>query len=145
MAKTTLRVVLDPTVLVEALVDPQGGSARLLRAVTSQELRLIWSEALRARLERALLDDELRTAGSWSEDDAVRLLDGLEVLGTEVEPGVPVGETGRAPRGDDLYFELAFRSSAVLASTDARTLARSGHLGVEALRPETVVAALSSL
>lgn len=145
MAKTTLRVVVDPTVLVEGLLDPRGGSGRLLRAATAQDLRLVWSERLRARLEKALLDEEVRTAGTWSVEDALRLLDGLEVLAVEVEAGEDAPVSEQPPRGDDLYFELAFQASAVLASTDPGTLARSGHLGVEALRPETVVAALARL
>lgn len=145
MAKTTLRVVLDPTVLVEALLDRSGASARLLRAATAHDLRLVWSEPLRARLETALLDEEVRAIGSWSEEDAQRLLDGLEVLAVELEPSTDSPTAGLPRRGDDLYFELAFHASAILASTDPGTLARSGHLGVEALRPETVVAALAAL
>ena len=147
MAKTTLRVVLDPTVLVEALLDRDGGSARLLRAATSRELRLVWSEELRVRFEAALLEEEVRRAGSWSEEDARRLLDGLELLAVEVDhdDDVPGSGDGTGAAADGIYFELAFRAAAVVASTDPATLARSGHLGVEVLRPETVVAALSSL
>lgn len=146
MASTISRVVLDTTVLVEALLDPQGGGGLLLRAAARRQVDLIWSESLRARFESALLDTEVRAAGTWSVEEAVRLLDGLEILAVEIdEPAGDPSPTAASPAVDDLCFELAERASAVLASTDPDTLARSGHLGVEALRPETVVAALASL
>ncbi len=61
------RVVLDPGVLIAALLSPKGAPAQLLRGWMQGDYELVVSPKLLAELERVLLRDKFRTYLSTTE------------------------------------------------------------------------------
>jgi uncharacterized protein len=85
-----VRAVLDPNVLISAVLSPGGTPARLLLRWQSGEFELLISPLLLAELKRALAYPKLRERVSASQ--AGELLAWLERVATVVEDpgGTPV-------------------------------------------------------
>lgn len=137
-----MRAVLDPNVLISALLAPRGTPARILRAWLDGAFELVVSEKLLGELERALAYPKLRSrvaAGEVSE-----LVDLLR-LSADMSPDPRTKSSIRSPDpGDDYLIDLAQASRAVLVSGDKHLLGLEGHIPVCAprefeamLEPET--------
>ena len=116
-----MRAVLDPNVLISALLAPRGAPAELLRRWEAGEFELVASPLLLAELERALGYPTLRRRVSVDEAAAViRWLRGsAEVHDDPEEPGPVVPEDP-----DDAYLvALASSQRSVLVSGDRHLLA----------------------
>lgn len=118
-----MRAVLDPNVLISALLSPGGTPAHLVRQWTEGAFELLASPLLIAELERALAYRKLRRR--ISADDAEAFVRWLERASTMVED--PLGEPpARSPDpGDDYLVSLAFAERAALVSGDRHLLALS--------------------
>lgn len=118
------RVVLDPGVLVSALISPAGAPARLLRAIRSGEFELVVSPHLLAELEGVLRRDKFRRYISNSVVDGY-----LDLLHREAgmvsDPGEPYTLRSADP-DDDYLIALAQSQSAILVSGDKHLLDLSG-------------------
>jgi uncharacterized protein len=68
-----LRAVLDPNVLISALLSPTGAPAALLRRWLEGEFELVISEMLLAKLARAFAYPKLRSR--FAADDANAFID----------------------------------------------------------------------
>ena len=88
------RAVLDPNVLVSALITPDGASAQLLVELRSGAFELVTSPLLLAELEEVLERDKFRRYVTEEEVDAyVELLRRQGVMMRDPEPGAdPIGE-----------------------------------------------------
>ncbi len=110
-----MRAVLDPNVLISALLAPTGAPAALLRRWLDGEFELVVSEQLLAELDRALRYPKLRSRVTGEEAGAfIELLRGTAMMAHDAAspPGV-----SRDP-GDDYLLALARSSSAILVSGD---------------------------
>lgn len=115
-----MRAVLDPNVLISALLSPDGAPARLLRARLHGGFELVVSPDLLAELERALGYPKLRKR--VSADDARAFLDWLASTADMAEdPDDPPAVTSRDP-GDDYLIALAESQRAALVSGDEHLL-----------------------
>lgn len=115
-----MRAVLDPNVLISALLAPTGAPAALLRRWLDGEFELIVSEQLLDELGRALGYPKLRSR--VSDDEAAAFIDLLRraaVLGIDARP--PARQS-RDP-GDDYLLALARSNAAVLVTGDQDLLA----------------------
>ena len=88
------RAVLDPNVLVSALITPDGASAQLLVELRSGAFELVTSPLLLAELEEVLERDKSRRYVTEEEVDAyVELLRRQGVMVRDPEPVAdPIGE-----------------------------------------------------
>ena len=117
---TAGRAVLDPNVLISALLSPSGSPAALVTRWLTGEFELVVSEKLLAELERALTYPKLRSRITYEE--AAAFVDLLSRTATTVEdPGVSPPRS-RDP-GDDYLLALAEASAATLVTGDHDLLA----------------------
>jgi uncharacterized protein len=111
-----VRAVLDPNVIISALLSPSGNSAGVLRAWEQGELELIVSASLLEELARALAYPKLRRR--IGEEDARGVVQWLAEAATAVSD--PDGQlpVHSADPGDDYLVVLAAARQAILVSGD---------------------------
>jgi putative PIN family toxin of toxin-antitoxin system len=123
-----VRAVLDPNVIVSALISPQGGPAKLLREWLAGGYDLVVSPLLLAELERVLGYPKLRERVSRAEGrELIELLRRGADMRTDPSHTPPVRS---ADPGDDYLIVLASASQAVLVSGDRHLLSLSDALPV---------------
>jgi putative PIN family toxin of toxin-antitoxin system len=126
-----VRAVLDPNVLIAALLSRDGAPAEIVRRWLSGEFELIVSSALLDELERVLAYPKLRRR--IAPDDAVAfvaLLYRAAIVAEDPEPG-----RHRSPDPEDDYLiALAEHEHAVLVSGDRHQLELGGTLPIENAR-----------
>lgn len=126
-----MRAVLDPNVLVSALLSRTGSPAQLVSRWLGGAFELVVSDKLLAELERALAYPEVRRRIAQAEAEAfVALLRAGGRLGTD--PAKP-GRRSADP-GDDYLLALAEAERAVLVSGDRHLLALADELPIQTAR-----------
>jgi len=124
-----LRAILDPNVLIAALLSPRGSPARVFRAWLDGAFELIVSPALLGELERALDYPKLRKRISG--DDGQALIELLRHSATIVDDSaVPLPALSSRDPGDDYLLAIAVDQHAALVSGDKDLLALAGELPV---------------
>jgi uncharacterized protein len=125
-----LRAVLDPNVIISALLAPAGTPAAIVRAWSAGSFELVASPLLLAELERALAYPKLRTRIHESEATAI-----VEWLGRSAtiaqDPDQPAPRSSADP-GDDYLIALAAHQHAVLVSGDRHLLELAAELPIYA-------------
>ncbi len=114
------RVVLDPGVLVSALITPSGAPAKLLAEVLAGGVELIVSPSLLKDLEDVLRRDKFRR---YVDLEAVRAYLGLlhrEAFAAEDSDASPPLRS--ADPDDDYLIALAYCCSAAIVSGDRHLL-----------------------
>jgi uncharacterized protein len=114
-----VRAVLDPNVLISALLAPKGAPGQVLAKWVIGEFELVVSPLLLAELERALAYPKLRER--IAPDDAadfVSFLEGAAVAASDQEAPAPRS----SDPGDDYLLALAEQAKAVLVSGDQHLL-----------------------
>jgi uncharacterized protein len=126
-----VRAVLDPNILIAALLSRTGAPAQIVARWLAGELELVVSETLIAELERALAYPKVRSRVSPDKAMAfVSLLRQGALL--TADPADPVR---RSPDpGDDYLLALAEQERAVLVSGDRHLLALAGELPIRTAR-----------
>lgn len=119
---TAGRAVLDPNVLISALLSPSGSPAKLVARWLAGEFELVVSERLLEELRRALAYPKLRTR--ISEEDGAAFIEMLNRTATHVTD--PVAEPRSRDPGDDHLVALAEASAAVIVTGDDDLLALTG-------------------
>jgi len=114
-----VRAVLDPNVVISALLSPEGAPARTLLAWQRGLFELIVSAGLLAELERALAYPKLRSR--IDPRDAAELIEWLTRNATFVEGPIEVPARSADP-GDDYLLALAAAERAMLVSGDKHLL-----------------------
>ncbi len=115
-----MRAVLDPNVIISALLAPNGSPAKVLRAGLDGAYDMVASPLLLAELERALAHPKIRRRIPAS--DAAAAVGLIErqapVVDDRDEPPLV-----RSPDpGDDYFIALAAAARAVLVSGDRHLL-----------------------
>jgi uncharacterized protein len=115
-----VRAVLDPNVIISALLSPEGAPARAVRAWLHGEFELVVSPLLLNELSRALAYPKLRKRIEPEEADHV--VDWLGRAGT-MSPDPDDPPLIRSPDpGDDYLIALAQAERAALVSGDQHLL-----------------------
>lgn len=113
-----MRAVLDPNVLISALLVRQGAPAQILLRWLGGEFELVVSELFLAELGRALAYPRLRTR--------IPAADAESFVALVRSSGIVVSDPEAIPRspdpGDDYLLALAERERAVLVSGDGHLL-----------------------
>jgi putative PIN family toxin of toxin-antitoxin system len=118
-----LRAVLDPNVVISALLSPEGAPARLVLEWQAGAFELIVSDLLLDELERALSYRKLRTRITEEEAHAVvEWLRRSAAVTPDPESEPPVRSTDP---DDDYLIALAAAHDAVLVSGDRHLLSLS--------------------
>ncbi len=117
-------VVLDPGVLVSALITPGGAPARLLAEARAGDLDLIVSPLLLAELEQVLRREKFRRyVGLDAVGDYVDLLRREGVFTADPDAPPPLRS---ADPDDDYLIALAHSQKALLISGDSHLLDLAG-------------------
>jgi uncharacterized protein len=125
-----VRAVLDPNVLISALLSRTGAPARVVALWLNGAFELLVSPILLEELERALTYPKLRDRISQSDAAAaVDLFKRSAVLAAD--PAVAAGVTSRDP-DDDCLIALAEAEHAVVVSGDRALLALRDRVPVQA-------------
>lgn len=126
-----MRAVLDPNVLIAALLSRSGAPAQVVARWLAGDFELVVSETLLAELERALAYPKIRRRVASEDAEAfVALLRRGAFLAADSEP-----RTHRsADPGDDYLLALAERERAVLVSGDEHLLALADELPIRTAR-----------
>jgi putative PIN family toxin of toxin-antitoxin system len=123
-----VRAVLDPNVLISALLSREGSPARVLRAWLDGAFELIVSDQLITELEPALSYPKLRARVEHSEATEF-----IELLRRGVrmhdDPDDPPSVRSPDP-GDDYLIGLAESTQAMIVSGDKHLLGLAGQLPV---------------
>lgn len=122
------RAVLDPGVLVSALITPTGTPAKLLTATRSGSFELIVSPLLLEELRLVLLREKFRR---YVDLDVVDQY--IELLGRDAAMGADPAEPPPircADPDDDYLIALAHSRSAALVSGDGHLLDLAGEIPV---------------
>jgi uncharacterized protein len=124
-----LRAILDPNVLIAALLSPRGSPARVFRPWLDGAFELLVSPALLGELERALEYPKLRKR--ISDDDRQALIELLRHSATVVDDPAPqvLTVSSRDP-GDNYLLAVAADQNAALVSGDKDLLALAGELPI---------------
>jgi putative PIN family toxin of toxin-antitoxin system len=126
-----VRAVLDPNILIAALLSPSGAPAQIVARWLAGEFELVVSETLLGELERALAYRKLRTRVTAREAaEFVSLLRNGAILA----PDPPTPAHHSADPGDDYLLALAENERAVLVSGDQHLLALADTLPVQTAR-----------
>ncbi len=118
----SVRAILDPNVIISALLSPGGAPARTLQAWQRGLFELIVSQGLLAELERALVYPKLRSR--IDPQAAAELIEWLTRNATVAEDPSEAPARSADP-GDDYLLALATDQRAVLVSGDKHLLALS--------------------
>jgi putative PIN family toxin of toxin-antitoxin system len=126
-----VRAVLDPSILIAALLSPTGAPAQLVGRWLAGEFELVVSEALLAELERALAYSKLRRRVSAEE--------AAELVGLLRDGAILAPDPANPPRrssdpGDDYLLVLAEGERAVLVSGDQHLLALASEFPIHTAR-----------
>jgi uncharacterized protein len=125
-----LRAVLDPNVIISALLAPTGTPAAIVRAWSAGAFELVASPLLLAELERALAYPKLRTR--IRESEATAIVEWLARSATIMQdPDQPAPRSSADP-GDDFLIALAAHEHAVLVSGDGHLLELASGLPIYA-------------
>jgi putative PIN family toxin of toxin-antitoxin system len=135
-----VRAVLDPNVLIAALLSRSGAPAQIVSRWLGGEFELVVSNALLTELERALVYPKVRKR--VAEDEARAF---VELLGRAVplatDPEAPARRS--ADPDDDYLLALAEQERAVLVSGDQHLLALAGELPI--LTPRAFLGTLTEV
>jgi putative PIN family toxin of toxin-antitoxin system len=124
-----VRAVLDPNVLISALLSPTGRAANVVRAWQRGEFDLIVSPLLLDELERAFGYPKLRRR--ISEEDARDFVRLIVRSATWVDDSDEDPPLRSSDSGDDYLIALASSRRAILVSGDRHLLDLSGEIPVE--------------
>ncbi len=122
-----MRAVLDPNVIISALLSPTGPPARALRSWQQGRFALVASPKLLDELDRALAYPKLRTR--IPAQPAAAVLD-LLARGATIAPDVADPPARCADPDDDYLLALAESRRAALVSGDKHLLALRGQFPV---------------
>ena len=129
-------VVLDPSVLVSALISPGGAPGKLLLEIQAGQFELIVSPELVAELERVVRRDKFRRYIGL--DEALEFVSFIRGEATLVpDPGHRTPLQSSDPK-DNYLIALAHGYSALLVSGDKHLLDLSG--GAPILAPGDLLA-----
>lgn len=134
---TAGRAVLDPNVLISALLSRSGAPALLVARWLSGDFELVVSEKLLAELRRALTYPKLRSR--ITEDEATAFVDLLDRAATRATDPPATPRRSR-DAGDDYLLALAEAAAAVLVTGDDDLL---GLKGVPVLSPRAFLDTLA--
>jgi uncharacterized protein len=127
-----VRAILDPNVIISALLSRDGTPAKVLRAWLEGRFDLIVSALLLQELERALAYPKL--AERISSDESAALIDWLRREAILVDDPAERPTTRSEDPGDDYLLALAESERAVLVSGDRHLLALTEELPVLTVR-----------
>jgi uncharacterized protein len=126
-----LRAVLDPNILIAALLSPGGGPAQVVARWLAGDFELVISPSLLAELDRALAYPKLRSRIEREEAaEFIELLKGAAL----VAPDPPDAAPRSADPDDDYLPALAESENSVLLTGDRHLLALADELPIRTAR-----------
>ncbi len=126
-----MRAVLDPNILIAALLSRSGAPGQIVARWLAGEFELVVSDSLIAELGRALAYPKLRARISSEEAaEFIALLAHAAIVAPD--PATPAGRS--ADPDDDYLLALAETARAVLVSGDRHLLELADNLPIQTAR-----------
>lgn len=140
-----IRAVLDANVLVSALINPEGISGRIVRALVSDRAFVcVTSPALSEELERCLFYPRVRKYIKGSDDEIRAWGISFTLVSDIVEPETPLHVVDADP-DDNKYPEAALEGGVeFVVSGDSHLLDVEEYEGVRIVTPRAFLKILSS-
>ena len=132
-----MRAILDPNVIISALLSRDGTPAKVLRAWLEGRFELIASALLLGELKRGLAYPKL--AERITPEESAALVDWLRREAIVVEDPAEAPTSRSEDPGDDYLLALAEVERAVLVSGDRHLLALTDELPVLTVREFLVI------
>jgi len=126
-----VRAVLDPNILIAALLSRSGAPAQIISRWLGGAFELVVSEQLLDELERALAYPKLRRR--IPTEDAAEFVSLLR-LAAIVAPDPEAGSHRSSDPGDDYLLALAENEHAILVSGDHHLLKLADNLPIQTAR-----------
>jgi putative PIN family toxin of toxin-antitoxin system len=126
-----VRAVLDPNILIAALLSPSGAPAQLISGWLGGEFELVVSENLLGELERALAYPKLRRRVTPDEATALAALLRHEAI-LVADPPNPARRS--ADPGDDYLIALAEAERTLLVTGDQHLLTLADQFPIQTAR-----------
>ncbi len=131
-----IRAVLDCNVLISALIQPRGPSARILDLLASQGFECVLSAAILEEARRVLRYPRLRRRIALSRDEQKAFFDSLSVLSLHVEDIPAERPIIEADPSDDVYVQAAIAGDAgFIVSGDRHLLDLKERQGIVIVTP----------
>ena len=111
-----IRAVLDPNVLVSALISPEGVPARILSASEEERYQLVVSERLIVELEDVLMREKFRRYATV--DEAGAHVRRVREVGALADEGNNIGAFSPDPKDDYLVALARSAGADLLVSGD---------------------------
>lgn len=137
-----LRAVVDPGVLISALISPAGAPADVIRRWLKGEVQLVWSPALIEEFDSVCRRPRFR---AWfSEEEAESIAELLRDAGESHDDVLT--EASPPPDGADAYLvHLAAASAVDCLVTGDRALHEHVHPGLRIVSPRTLLNVLDAI
>jgi putative PIN family toxin of toxin-antitoxin system len=116
--------ILDTNVLVQAVIgSPRASSARVVRAYTQRQFRLVFSLATLEEIHEVLIHPKIADRHGWSNEELRRYLTFLLANSVFHDPPPPVSANLTRDMTDTKFLALAQQSNATyLVTSDRRHL-----------------------
>ncbi|MDR1835265.1 MAG: putative toxin-antitoxin system toxin component, PIN family [Fusobacteriaceae bacterium] len=103
-------IVLDTNVLVSALLTKTGKPAQIIRMVSNERLKVLYSSAIFAEYVRVLRKPKLKIPNEW----ITELLNIFEILGKAINPPKSILPMKHEP--DRVFYDTAVAANAILVT-----------------------------
>lgn len=131
-----IRAVLDCNVLISALIQPEGPSAKILGVLNRQGFQCILSPAILEEARRVLRYPRIKRRLVLSQDEQEAFLSALSVLALWVEDVKPEQPIVTEDPSDDIYVQAAVQGDAgFVVSGDEHLLKLKEYRGIVIIPP----------
>ena len=138
-----IRAVIDTSILIRALIKPQGTVGPVLQGLRNADYQLLYSEPLLAELTDVLARPRLRAKYGFTTEDIATVLSLILLRGEPVVPARRV-DVCRDPT-DNMVLEAAVEGRAdAIVSGDKDLLALSPFEAIPILSPATFLRLLKA-
>ena len=138
-----IRAVIDTSILIRALIKPQGTVGPVLQGLRNADYQLLYSDPLLAELAEVLARPRLRAKYSLTTEDIATVLSLILVRGEPVVPARRI-DVCRDPT-DNMVLEAAVAGQAdVVVSGDKDLLTLSPFEAIPILSPATFLRLLKA-
>jgi putative PIN family toxin of toxin-antitoxin system len=130
-----IRAVLDASVVVSSLINPQGIPAQVLDAWRAERFRVVLSAAILDEIGRVLRYPRVAVYHRWSEERLRQWLEDFAHLAL-MTPGILSLEIIQEDSADNRYLECAVEGAAAyLVSGDRLLLSLGTYQGIQIVSP----------
>lgn len=139
-----MRIVVDTTVLVSALLSPSGAPARMLRFWEADSFELVVSEEILAEYVRVLAYPRIAKRLTLTRESVEELVGAFRQFATLVEPDESLRVIADDPDDDKVLACAVAGGAEYVVSGDEHLLSLGEYQGIQILPPAELLVLLGS-